>query len=186
MLDWDKDLFYFINTNLTHPFLDAIMPTLTDLHKIPALGMIGIPIILTFWFFKKRTKMIPVLLGLCVTVGATDLFNYRLLKPTFQRPRPPAVEQAINIRSDRYAGYGFPSNHAANNFAGATFLSLCYPALSPVLFGFAAVVAFSRVYVGVHYPLDVIVGGLIGWIFGLFFFKIFEIILYRRFCGKKL
>jgi len=186
MLSWDKQFFYFINTSLSHPVLDTIMPTLTDLHKIPALQFFGIPLILVFWFLKKRRKMIPVLLGLIVAVGAVDLFNYRILKPTFKRPRPPAVEQAINIRTDRYAGYSFPSNHAANNFAGATFLSLCYPALSPAFFGFAALVAFSRVYVGVHYPLDVTIGGLIGWIFGLFFFKIFEIILFRRLYDKKL
>ena len=58
--------------------------------------------------------------------------------------------------------YSFPSAHAANSFAQATLFSLIYPRLAPVLLSIAFVVSLSRVYVGVHYPLDVLFGALLG------------------------
>jgi len=155
------------------------MPVLTDLHKNPIFVKALLPLIIITWVFRKRLQVLPVILGLALCIGAVDNFTYRVLKPSFKRERPPAVETHINIRSDRYAGYSFPSNHAANNFAGATFLSFCYPALTPVFYAVASLIAFSRVYVGVHYPGDVLAGGLLGVIFGLFFLKFWFILLGR-------
>ena len=177
MLSLDQSLFVFINSTLSNSLFDTIMPWITDLHKNKLFVMIFVPALLLFWGYKKRLKMIPVLIGTIACVGATDLFTYRVLKPTFKRQRPPAVEKVIQLRTNRYAGFSFPSNHAANNFAAASFLSLCYPALSVPLYAVASLVAVSRVYVGVHYPGDVFVGGLLGLLFGLFFYKIWGIIL---------
>ncbi len=136
-----------------------------------------LPSLLFFWYYKTRKQMLGALLGLILCIALVDNFIYRVLKPQFQRLRPPHVEKVIELRTERYAGYSFPSNHAGNNFAGATFLSSCYPALAPVFFSIAALVSYSRVYVGAHYPFDVLAGGVIGIIFGLFFFKIWKIIL---------
>ena len=177
MLGLDQKLFYFINTSLTNPVFDWFMPLVTDMHKIQLVQFAVLPLTLAFWFYKQRKKMLIPFIGLLLTIGATDLMAYRVLKPTFQRPRPPAVETEIQLRTDRYAGYSFPSNHAANNFGAATFLSYCYPALTPLFMAVASIIAFSRVYVGVHYPLDIFAGALLGIIFGLFFFKLSVIIL---------
>lgn len=175
----NESLFYFVNTTLSNPLLDWTMTRLTDLHKNGTFVAIALPLLLAVWFWKKRWRALPVVLGLVMTIAASDNFTYRVLKPYFKHPRPPAVEQDINILSNRYAGYGFPSNHAGNMFAGATFLSLTYPVMTPVVFTLAAAVAFSRVYVGVHYPKDVLVGAIVGLIFGLFFFRLLDIILVK-------
>ncbi len=175
----DQSLFIFINSGMSNSFFDWLMPAITDLHKNKIFSRLVVPIILSLWIYRKRWKVLPVLVGVSICIGLVDNFTYRLLKPSFERPRPPAVEKEIQLRTDRYAGYSFPSNHAANNFAGATFFSACYPALTPVFYAVASLVAFSRVYVGVHYPGDVLGGGLVGVIFGLFFFRIWVIIWKR-------
>ncbi len=177
----DQSLFVLINSTLSNSIFDILMPFITDLHKDPLFTQVFVPFILFIWILRKKAKAIPVMLGLALCIAATDNTNHRILKPIFKRQRPPLVEKTIQLRTDRFAGYSFPSNHAGNNFAAATFLSSCYPALSWYYFAIAIVVSYSRIYVGVHYPFDVIAGALIGLFFGLFFFRILYIILNKAY-----
>ena len=96
-----------------------------------------------------------------VAVGLADLAATGL-KALVDRPRPPLryaePKTLVPVPHDA----SFPSGHAATSFAAATMLSFAFPRVAPFLYLLAAGVAFSRVYVGVHYPLDVIGGAALG------------------------
>lgn len=77
-------------------------------------------------------------------------------------PRPCHALQNVHLLVSCGSGFSFPSSHAVNNFAGALILAFFFPRNKWWFFGIAAIVAFSRVYVGVHYPFDVIGGAVIG------------------------
>ena len=115
----------------------------------------------------RRRAVLPVAFALAA-VGVTDLIGARLLKPWFHRMRPfdalppGAVHQAFQTS---HLG-SMPSLHAANSFALAVVLSRAVPRLAPLLYGFASLIALSRVVGGVHWPSDVVAGALVGSLIG--------------------
>ena len=101
-----------------------------------------------------------------ISVGLADATSAQILKPFFARLRPShELTEGIRILMGKGGQYGFVSSHAANVFAAAVVFGYFYPLYKSTYFIIAALVAFSRVYVGVHYPADIIFGGLLG--FGL-------------------
>jgi undecaprenyl-diphosphatase len=101
-------------------------------------------------------------LGLTVVAIATADWCAIALKAVSDRARPPLRYPEPKTLVPVPHDHSFPSGHAATSFAAATMLSFAFPRLAPALYVLAAAVAFSRVYVGVHYPLDVIGGAALG------------------------
>ena len=101
-------------------------------------------------------------LALTVIAIALADFAATALKAIVDRPRPFLRYPDTNVLVPRPHDGSFPSGHAATSFAAATILSFAFPKATPAFLVVAAAVAFSRVYVGVHYPLDVIGGAVLG------------------------
>lgn len=153
----DMWLFRAVNGSLTAPFLDALMVYVTQ--KSNFLGVIVVAAVLILIFGKKKDRIGLLLL---VLVVATSDSTGNLFKHLFMRVRPCNAVEGVRLLVGCGGAYSMPSNHAINIFAAMVFLSLRYRKVAPVFLIFASLVAYSRVYVGVHYPSDIVVGALMG------------------------
>lgn len=175
--DWG--LLTFINSTLSHPWLDAFFPVFTDLHKT-WFGAVLVAIVL-WWFWRVyRARGLALFFMLFVVIGITDASSTQLLKHTFQRSRPFNTEGVVVVQKAPAHSNSFPSNHSANSFAAATFISAFVPALSGLFYAVAALVAYSRVYCGVHFPSDVLGGALWGILIGWIGVKLTQALLMRN------
>ena len=156
----DIKIFFLINQTLSNPVFDSIMPLITNKNN-----WVLIIIILFFYLaiMNGRRGQIAFVI-LIVAVGFTDSFSSFILKPYFERIRPSHdIYEYINLLVAKGGKWSMPSNHAANISAIAVVLSYFYDKMKIPLYSLAVIIAFSRVYVGVHYPADVLVGGVIGY-----------------------
>jgi len=157
----DIELFRFVNGSLRNSVFDILMPFITDLNKQRIV--LVIVLVLLLWMLIRgghRVKIAAILLILTILVS--DQLNSFVIKFWFERLRPCHVLHNVHLLVPCGSGYSFPSSHAVNNFAGALILAFFFPRAKWWVVGYATLVAFSRVYVGVHYPSDVIGGAVIG------------------------
>ncbi len=173
----DHALFHFINGTIANPILNWVMPIITNENNI------AIPLVLIWvWlllFQGKRGKITAILLLL--TLILTDVIAAQVIKPWIGRIRPSrAMVDNINLLVSRGGKYGFVSNHAANTMAAATIIGYFYNKWKSIVIIISLIVGFSRIYVGVHYPYDVIGGWLFGYIIAWGILSIWVILKIRE------
>ncbi len=158
----DTSFFFFFNRSIANPVFDVIMPFITNFNNW------RIPIVIIWLFIMirggKKGRVAGVLLAF-VLIG-TDQLSSSLLKPLVGRVRPCHVLEHVRLLVGCGGKLAFPSSHATNMAGVAILFSFFYRKGTPYFVIIALAVGFSRIYVGVHYPLDVLGGFTLGTVTG--------------------
>ncbi|MDA9938275.1 phosphatase PAP2 family protein [Salibacteraceae bacterium] len=164
----DVQLFLFLNGIHTN-FWDVIMFWFSE-----EITWVPLYAVLLFGLYKKYgwKGLLPVVLGVTLTITLTDQLSVKAFKEVFLRYRPChnlEIQHLVHLVINHCGGqYGFVSSHASNTFGLASFLCLLFSnkKLGLGLFIWALAVAYSRIYLGVHYPADILAGALLGVLIG--------------------
>lgn len=179
----DTDLFLYLN-GLHANWLDKVMIAVTQMWVWAPLYLL-----LIYWTVKQYGKRCWwVFLAVGVVVLCSDQLSAHVCKPFFQRLRPcynPDLQDLIYLPKGMAGGrFGFVSSHAANTFAVAAFLTPVLrnyrPWLGIVLYLWAFISSYSRIYLGFHYPGDILCGAILGILIGLILWRVFQLVVVRK------
>ena len=186
LVQWDQSLFISINSEWTNPVFDVVLPIMRN-------SFIWYPVylfLLIFVLLNFKARGLWWAVFFLSTLALTDMTGTYVFKHVFERLRPcsdPEFFTHVRLLLKQCAGgYSFTSNHAANHFGMATFFFITFRHLFKIwawiALCWAAAICYSQVYVGVHYPLDVLSGAMLGLAFGIttgtFFNKRFGIAIF--------
>lgn len=175
----DAAVLLFIQYHVRTPFLNGIMIFFSYLGNS---GLIWILLGLML-FIPKCTRRRAFISLLCLL--SAFIINDLLIKYLVCRPRPYNTISGLSILVKPLKSYSFPSGHANSSFAMAMALSLAFGKKGALAYIPAAMIAFSRCYVGVHYPSDVLVGAVVGTLAAYFTYKLLDKHLKKSFLFKK-
>jgi undecaprenyl-diphosphatase len=174
----DKDILFFFNQELRSEFLNSVFVFFSD--RKSALYFIPLLILILLVFYKNRTdgrfRKLIIVLGLAAAaVSFADVITARIIKPVFARPRPCQVLEGLCFWKEKAglwvitdgissykSSFSFFSNHAANSMTAALVLGHFYKKLLIVFIAVSVLIGLSRLYLGVHYPSDVLSGWTAG------------------------
>ncbi len=172
-------LFYMINHGLDNNLFDFIMPLITNFGSVIVwAGICG----LLFIFGGEKGRKVAILGLAALFISNVIVYS---LKFIIAEPRPFLTLHNVDLLVTESEAYSFPSGHTASSFAAATIIGLKYKfnfreksyGLIYPLLAFAGVIGFSRIYIGVHYPLDVLFGAIVGIVSALLTLKVEDNIL---------
>jgi membrane-associated phospholipid phosphatase len=164
----DKTLFHFINSELSSPILDFLLIWIRHPLFWAPLYIFLIAFMLFNFGGRRGYRFILFIL---LVFGTGDVVSSRIVKPSVGRLRP-CNQEELNVveRVPCGVGYSFTSSHATNHFGIATFVALTLGTLitriRPWLWLWAALISFAQIYVGVHFPLDILGGTILGIMIG--------------------
>lgn len=172
-MNLNTEIFYFINNNLSNPYFDLIMPQLTNLGGFLSLLIICVLAILIFRHYNKEkylrisklclyALLLSAAIVACLKLGVVEERPFKVLSHVYQLVVPSEPNS-------------FPSGHTSSTFSVMTVLVhelWKNKRLVIILISFSLILAFSRVYCGVHYPLDVVVGAMAGILSGIIVLKV--------------
>jgi len=177
LVEIDTALLRLLNVEWIHPLLDRVIPLFShfDLWKIPLIAL------LIFIVIRERLKGVLIVVGLGLTILLSEAMCSLAVKELIDRVRPCHIHAWVRL----IEGYcpkspAFPSSHATNITAGITYLSFFFPRWLFAMVPLALLVGYSRVYLGVHYPLDVVGGAILGAGCGLAVFVVFKRLVFPR------
>ncbi len=173
LLEWDRQLFLWLN-ELNASWLDPVMYFLTN-----TLAWLPLFAWLLYLIVRQHGRYSWIyVVGIAITVALADQVTSSLIKPYFMRLRPshePNLAGLVHTVNQYKGGkFGFASSHAANTFGVATFLFLALKntyRYVGLLFLWACFVSYTRIYLGVHYPGDILAGAILGTCFGWITYK---------------
>jgi len=180
LIELDKSLFLYLN-GLNSTYVDPVMVFFSA-----KLVWIPLYLLIVYLIVKSEEKkyLVFTLLAVIITFALTDTAG-NLIKNTVERLRPchdPQIAPFIHLLEGKGGMYGYVSNHAANVFGLATITAVIirnrYYSIG--IFLWAAIVAYSRIYVGKHYPLDIISGAIVGVVIALLVLRLLEWVKNRK------
>lgn len=156
MNEFDNNILQFIQNHMRSSVMDEAMIVVTSLGN---LGIIWI-VISAFILIRKKNK--TAVIGVLCAMLLGTILGQEILKNIIQRPRPFLESSVINMIIEKPVSYSFPSGHTTAAFAAAGILSKYFKKYSVLFFTIAILIGFSRLYLYVHYPTDVIAGAILG------------------------
>lgn len=163
IIGWDEQIFYWINHDWSNPVLDVVLPFFRERKSWIPLYLF----LIVFMAYRFRKKGAIFIFAALLTVGASDLLSSRIIKPSVERLRPCRQEQLdVELRARCGSGFSFTSSHATNHFAIASFFILTmanhYRWTKHLWWLWALTISIGQIYVGVHFPFDILCGSMLG------------------------